>query len=439
MRLIGAFLCFFLLILLGGTVSYIYLMWTNYWLRVQTMDAQYRAQQLYRVNYKELSGGKPRGVPRKISDKVADPTPVRQSQTNPQRPKFSGPYQKGADVVTVKPKRNLTQDLPKDKLLAHLKVYKDQIYSQLRNAVIETGKQVQSETFPNAYNVSYKGSLGRFLQTKLSPQQILCDAKEKMKIETFTRGNELFQKLQLDRFFPENELLKNRNFNTCAVVTSAGSLKNSNLGSFIDTHDIVLRFNNAPTDKYAKDVGTKTSLRIVNSQVVAKPQFKFLESPVYSKSAVLVWDPSSYNATLQQWYSRPDWPFFEQFFSKRLMQPDDPLFLIHPASLWSLWNWLQSHTKWPLLPTPPSSGFLGTILLLQHCATVHIFEYIPSMRLTKRCHYYDTEDNLGCTLGDWHPLAAEKLIALALHTEDDVQMLKDGYITIPGFSSCPAT
>ena len=72
-----------------------------------------------------------------------------------------------------------------------------------------------------------------------------------------------------------------------------------------------------------------------------------------------------------------------------------------------------------------------------------------------RCHYYDSEDNLGCTLGDWHPLAAEKLLALALHTGDDVQMLKDGYITIPGertrficggglrtivagFSSCPA-
>ena len=36
-------------------------------------------------------------------------------------------------------------------------------------------------------------------------------------------------------------------------------------------------------------------------------------------------------------------------------------------SMWSLWNWLQSVTPVPLLPTPPSSGFLGILLLLNHC------------------------------------------------------------------------
>ena len=55
-----------------------------------------------------------------------------------------------------------------------------------------------------------------------------------------------------------------------------------------------------------------------------------------------------------------------------------------PECLWSLWSWLQSVTAWPLLPTPPSSGFLGIFLLLNHCDTVNVFEYIPSMRLTKR-------------------------------------------------------
>ena len=139
----------------------------------------------------------------------------------------------------------------------------------------------------------------------------------------------------------------------------------------------------------------------MNSQVVAKPQFKFLESKFYSKSAVLVWDPSAYNATLEDWYNKPDWPFFEQYFSKRLMQPEDALYLLHPGrvlyphssrvssaslpgSLWSIWNWLQSITAWPLLPTPPSSGFLGIMLLLNHCTTIHVFEFIPSIRLTKR-------------------------------------------------------
>ena len=52
-----------------------------------------------------------------------------------------------------------------------------------------------------------------------------------------------------------------------------------------------------------------------------------------AQSAVLVWDPSVYNATLEEWYNKPDWPFFEQFFSKRLMKPEDPLYLLHPGNL----------------------------------------------------------------------------------------------------------
>lgn len=58
------------------------------------------------------------------------------------------------------------------------------------------------------------------------------------------------------------------------------------------------------------------------------------------------------------------------------------------------------------------------------------------MYLPPRCHYYDEEDNLGCTLGDWHPLAAEKLTALSLNVGPELEVFKEGFITIPGFSSC---
>jgi len=415
MRFMGVFLLFFLILIMSGTISYIYLMWTNYWIRMKTYETRY---------FNKNAQGRSSGLRKKSKLEIVTKTTISQD------------FNKTTTATRKnKVKINLSK-LPKDKLMAHIRAYKDQILSQLKSTVNEAGRQVNTASFPNAYNVSYTGHLAK-QDAHFTTKQLLCSAKKNVHIHTFSQRDQFFNKLKLAQFFPESDLLLNRTFNTCAVVTSAGSLKHSKLGHFIDSHDLVLRFNNAPTDEFSKDVGRKTTIRIVNSQVVAKPHFKFLESKIFSNQIVIVWDPSAYKAELEDWYSKPDWPFFEQYFSKRLMQPEDSLYLLNPESLWSLWDWLQSLTPTPLLPTPPSSGFLGIMLLLNYCSTVHAVEYVPSMRLTKRCHYYDDEENIGCTLGDWHPLAAEKLLVLKMHTGTDEQLYHRGILTIPGFKSCP--
>lgn len=62
----------------------------------------------------------------------------------------------------------------------------------------------------------------------------------------------------------------------------------------------MVRFNNAPTNDFELDVGEKTSLRILNSQILSKPEFHFMNSSLYHNVTLLVWDPCKYNATLDE-------------------------------------------------------------------------------------------------------------------------------------------
>jgi len=58
---------------------------------------------------------------------------------------------------------------------------------------------------------------------------------------------------------------RRRKFSSCAVVGSGGRLLGAKLGTEIDSHAFVVRHNNAPTEGYERDVGSKTSLMVQSS------------------------------------------------------------------------------------------------------------------------------------------------------------------------------
>ncbi len=78
----------------------------------------------------------------------------------------------------------------------------------------------------------------------------------------------------------------------------------------------------------------------------------------------------------------------------------------------------------------------GIALALQKCERVNVYEYIPSVRESARCHYYGpkNESNPSCTYGSWHPVSAEKLFFLGLTDSTDKQIFMDGVLSIPGVS-----
>jgi len=63
----------------------------------------------------------------------------------------------------------------------------------------------------------------------------------------------------------DQELYDSFGNKTCAVVGSAGSLLGHEYGHIIDKHDIIIRCNQAATEKYENHVGSRTDIRIMNS------------------------------------------------------------------------------------------------------------------------------------------------------------------------------
>ncbi|CAD7077980.1 unnamed protein product [Hermetia illucens] len=297
---------------------------------------------------------------------------------------------------------------------------------------------------PNFYNVDYR----RKYHSRWDFREAMMDYDDgsmatcmvmKAKVRILRKRDPPMNKLPLGKFFPKRKLFKMfQEIRSCAIVSSAGSMRNSRLGHFIDLHDIVMRFNNAPVEGFEEDVGTKTTIRVVNSQVVSKAEFNFVNSPIFQNITIAAWDPGKYNVTLKDWLENADFNLFVNYEKFRKRYPKSNAYLIDPQSIWKLWDQLQGFTRTPIRCNPPSSGFIGLALLLPHCPYVDFIEYVPSTRLNGRCHYYSDEINSACTFGAWHPLAAEKLMTLKMNVADDYATFQNGIIRIrrPEPKSC---
>ncbi|KAK4753750.1 hypothetical protein SAY87_001854 [Trapa incisa] len=59
-----------------------------------------------------------------------------------------------------------------------------------------------------------------------------------------------------------------RKYNSCAVVGNSGILLNTDYGNLIDSHEAVIRLNNALISNYEAQVGSKTTISFVNSNIL---------------------------------------------------------------------------------------------------------------------------------------------------------------------------
>ncbi|KAG9346326.1 hypothetical protein JZ751_006637 [Albula glossodonta] len=285
----------------------------------------------------------------------------------------------------------------------------------------------------NKYKVQVQGLAIEGGRPKLSGPELLCQLKGGVKVATLTSDLQPFSELTWGSLLPQRSMTFDLGpFKSCAVVTSAGSMRHSGLGAEIDSHDMVLRFNAAPTAGYEKDVGAKTSVRLINSQVMASDDHHFLSSSLYSAGILVGWDPAPYSADLNEWYNKTDYPIFEQYQVYRKLHPQQSFHILHPHMEWQLWELIQGNMAEPIQKNPPSSGLLGTVLMMSLCDVVHVYEFLPSRRKTKLCHYYQSYYDEACTVGAYHPLLYEKNLVKRMNLGPDQDIYTHGRVTLPG-------
>ncbi|XP_043102835.1 alpha-N-acetylgalactosaminide alpha-2,6-sialyltransferase 5b isoform X2 [Puntigrus tetrazona] len=82
---------------------------------------------------------------------------------------------------------------------------------------------------------------------------------------------------------------------SCALVTSSGHMTGSGRGAEIDHKECVIRMNDAPTQGYQRDVGQRTSLRVVahsSMQRVLRNRLELLNSS--QNTCFIFWGPGNY-------------------------------------------------------------------------------------------------------------------------------------------------
>ncbi|XP_053315795.1 beta-galactoside alpha-2,6-sialyltransferase 1 [Spea bombifrons] len=281
----------------------------------------------------------------------------------------------------------------------------------------------------NKYNVTFQGKLGQ----RLRPTEILCNLRNRVNMSTIRKTDLPRSDYFWTDYLPIDTLQeKVGKLGRCAAVSSAGSIKSSGLGPEIDSHDAVLRFNAAPTSGFEADVGSKTTLRLLNSQLVSRPELMFLEDPMYKTGILIMWDPVPYKVDLPQWVKKPDYEFYKHYIKYRKENPDQPFYILNPLSTWQLWDIIQENAPEKIHPDPPSSGLLGILLLMNLCDQVNVYEFLPSKRRSDLCYYYQKFYDQACTMGGYHPLMYEKNLVKKINQGGDRNIYYNGKVTLPG-------
>lgn len=146
-----------------------------------------------------------------------------------------------------------------------------------------------------------------------------------------------------------------------AVIGSSPVLLNNKYGKFIDSHDIIIRFNYVPTKKYEEFVGSKTSIRIMG-------RYWLPTDELYNNEIVI----HRYNSSL---YLKKDYK---------------NLNLLKKYNVISFHNdFLKFIRKKYNIPGTPTSGFMGIAFAIYLFNKISILGFNPPKKDGDKYHYWN--------------------------------------------------
>ena len=165
---------------------------------------------------------------------------------------------------------------------------------------------------------------------------------------------------QMVGLVPERDVLGDKLFESCAIVGSSGVLLSTARGEEIDAHSAVIRFNKAPTKGFETYVGSKTTLRLVNTN-----------------HALMMHENET---IIQQMQSRTGWLIYRKILKQTGRESNHYAF--HP----DFSTYVSSNTR-----ALPTNGYFALFLALHRCVRVKMYGFFHSATFKFPYHYFNRE------------------------------------------------
>ncbi|XP_040905667.1 ST3 beta-galactoside alpha-2,3-sialyltransferase 7 [Toxotes jaculatrix] len=196
----------------------------------------------------------------------------------------------------------------------------------------------------------------------------------------------------------------------CMVVGNGGVLHGSHLGSHIDQYDIIIRLNNAPVPGFERDVGSRTTIRLIYPEGAPHSAKEYKKTTMVAlvvfKSLDLDWLTSVITKQPLSFWSKM-W-FWREVVDDIPVRPEN-FRILHPEIIHKTGQVLQKYAlkQGNMVPT---LGASAVVMALQLCDQVSLAGFGYDMQHPEaRLHYYETIRMDAMNAQVVHDVSAEKL------------------------------